>query len=279
MTVLKIIVSATGYLEKHGVEQPRLHAEHLLAHVLGLKRLELYMQFDRTLSDAERAPIRELVRSRSTGVPLQHLMGTAAFFGREFLCDSRALIPRPETEQLVEFLLREIKEQSSPTLIDVGTGSGIIALTLALERPDATVHSSDISPDALALAQENAARHGLDGRVHFHEADLLPREFPTPNWIVANLPYIPHTDIAGLSREVQNDPITALDGGADGLVLIRRLVEMAVERATSQFGIALEIGHDQSGAVSDLLATHNFRDIRPMRDYQEVERFVFAKHG
>ena len=279
MTVLEVIVSATGHLEKHGIEQPRLQAEHLLAHVLGLKRLALYMEFDRTLSDAERAPLRELVRSRSTGVPLQHLMGTAAFYGREFLCDSRALIPRPETEQLVEFLLKEMKDQPSPTVIDVGTGSGIIALTLALERPDATVHSSDISPDALALARENAARHGIDGRVHLHEADLLPIELPNPDWIVANLPYISHADIASLSREVQNDPVTALDGGEDGLILIRKLIELAPERFAGPFGIALEIGHGQSGAVSDLLASHNFRDIQRLRDYQEVERFIFAKHG
>jgi release factor glutamine methyltransferase len=279
MTVLEVIVSATGYLEKHGIEQPRLQAEHLLAHVLGLKRLELYMEFDRPLSDTERAPLRELIRSRSTGVPLQHLMGTAAFYGREFLCDSRALIPRPETELLVEFLLKEIKDQPSPALIDIGTGSGIIALTLALECPDATVHSCDISSEALALAKENAARHGLNGRVHFHEADLLPLELPIPDWIIANLPYIPHGDIASLSREVQNDPLTALDGGENGLILIRRLVEMTAEQFTGPFGIALEIGHDQADNVCDLLASHNFRDIRRLRDYQNVERFVFAKHG
>ncbi|MFY8216237.1 MAG: peptide chain release factor N(5)-glutamine methyltransferase [Chthoniobacterales bacterium] len=279
MTVLDVIVSATGYLEKQGVENPRLNAEHLLAHTLGLKRLQLYMEFDRPLSDSERAPLRELVKSRAAGVPLQHLMGTAAFFGRDFLCDSRALIPRPETEQLVEIVLKEFKNDPSPIVLDVGTGSGVIALTVALERPDATVHATDISPAALALAAENATRHGLADRVIFHQADLLPPDFRTADCIIANLPYIPQGEIAGLSREVRHDPVLALDGGADGLDLVRRLAADAETNVQSAFLIALEIGHDQAAGVCDLLASHNFRDIRSLRDYQGVERFVLAKYG
>lgn len=279
MTVLEVIVSATGYLEKNGVDQPRLNAEHLLAHTLGLKRLDLYMEFDRPLSDSERAPLRDLVRSRSTGVPLQHLMGTAAFFGREFLCDSRALIPRPETEQLVEFVIKELKGIESPILLDIGTGSGVIALTLALERPDAFVHASDISQDALALAVENARRHNLTERITFHHADLLPTEPIAPAWIIANLPYIAKSDIPGLDREVQHDPVSALDGGEDGLDLIRRLATDSAAQISNPFGLALEIGHTQSEVVCDFLTSNNFRDIRHIQDYQGVERFVFAKYG
>jgi len=279
MTVLDVIVSATGYLEKQGVENPRLNAEHLLAHTLGHKRLQLYMEFDRPLSDSERAPLRELVKSRAAGVPLQHLMGNAAFFGRDFVCDSRALIPRPETEQLVEIVLKEIKDHPSPVVLDVGTGSGVIALTVALERPDASVHATDISPDALALAAENAARHGLADRLIFHQADLLPPDCRTPDCIIANLPYIPQGEIARLSREVRHDPILALDGGVDGLDLIRRLASDAGTNVQSPFLIALEIGHDQAAGVRDLLAAHNFRDIRSLHDYHNIERFVLAKHG
>jgi len=279
MTVLDVIVSATGYLEKQGVENPRLNAEHLLAHTLGHKRLQLYMEFDRPLSDSERAPLRELVKSRAAGVPLQHLMGVAAFFGRDFICDSRALIPRPETEQLVEYVLKEIKDHPTPTVLDVGTGSGVIALTIALERPEATVNASDISPLALALARENAIRHGLAERISFFEADLIPPGIHQTDCIIANLPYIPAGDIAGLSREVQHDPALALDGGADGLDLIRRLAADANASAPTPFILALEIGHDQSQGVCDLLEANNFRDIRKLRDYQEVERFVLAKHG
>lgn len=279
MTVLDVIVSATGYFEKQGVENPRLNAEHLLAHTLGHKRLQLYMEFDRPLSDAERAPLRELVKSRAAGVPLQHLMGTSAFFGRDFLSDARALIPRPETEQLVEFVLKEINDHPTPTVWDVGTGSGVIALTVALERPDATVHATDISSEALSLARENATRHGLADRVTFHEANLLPPDLACPDCLIANLPYIPAGEIAGLSREVRHDPVLALDGGADGLDLIRRLLAEVDARAQSPIVVALEIGHDQAPDVCNLMQEHNFRDIRRLRDYQDVERFVIAKHG
>lgn len=279
MTVLEVIVSATGYLDKHGIEQPRLNAEHLLAHVLERKRLDLYMEFDRPLSDQERAPLRELIKSRSQGVPLQHLMGTAAFFGRDFISDARALIPRPETEQLVEMVLAELKPMAAPAILDVGTGTGAIALTIALERSDAVVHAADLSPDALALAAENALRHELTDRVIFHQADLFPEVNLTFDYLVANLPYIASDEIANLSREVRHDPASALDGGVDGLDLIRRLVADAANRAGGPFRLALELGHDQAAAVSALLTEHNFTDIRAARDYQGVERFVFAQHG
>lgn len=279
MTVLEVIVSATGYLGKHGIEQPRLNAEQLLAHVLGRKRLELYMEFDRPLGEVERAPLRELVKSRSHGTPLQHLLGTAAFFGRDFLSDARALIPRPETERLVEMVLDDIKPLDAPVILDVGTGSGVIALTIALERPHATVHACDISSDALALASENALRHHLVGRVNFHQADLLPDPPIEADILVANLPYIASGDIPGLSREVQRDPVIALDGGQDGLDLIRQLVSRLAGAVTRPMRLALEIGHDQSTVVESLLTQHNFRDIHVARDYQDVPRFVFAKHG
>lgn len=280
MTVLEVITSAAGYLEKHGVEHPRLNAEHLLAHALGRKRrLDLYMEFDRPLGDAERAPLRESIKARAAGVPLQHLLGTAEFFGRTFLSDARALIPRPETEQLVEFVLKSGKTLESPAFLDVGTGSGVIAITLALENPGSTVIATDLSTDALALATENAARLEATGRVQFEHADLLPTADIRPDFVVANLPYIPSADLPGLAREVRHDPASALDGGADGLDLIRRLASDAAARWQHPFHLALEIGCDQSAAVSDLLSTHNFRDIHVERDYQGVDRFVFAQHG
>ena len=270
---------AESYLAGRGVEHPRLNAEQLLAHALGLKRMELYLQFDRPLGEAERAPLRELVRRRGAREPLQHILGTVEFHGRTFACDRRALVPRPETEQLVELALDILKPLPTPTLVDVGTGSGVIALTLALELPMAEVHATDVSHDALALAAENAARHGAATRVNFSRADLLPDDAGTFDLIVANLPYIPAAEIADLSEEVRHDPVTALDGGPDGLGQIRRLVDTAGPHIRTGGAILLEISHGQGDAVFAYLEKRKFRDISLRPDYQGIPRFAVGFHG
>jgi len=277
MTVLETLTAAAGYLTKHGIESPRLNAEHLLAHVLGKKRLDLYLEFDRPLSDAERAPLRDLIRERGNGKPLQHLMGTAEFFGRSFLCDARALIPRPETEQLIELLLSTLNPQPS-TILDIGTGSGVIAITMAIERPEAAVFATDVSPEALNLARENASRHSRE-TISFSEADLFPAGDECFGLIVANLPYIASGDLPALQREVQSDPLTALDGGPDGLAIIERLIVRSPDRLAPGGSIALEIGHDQAERVTAFLGENNFRDIAVHTDYQNVQRFVLAIYG
>ncbi len=275
MSLLEVLKGASDFLVKQGVESPRLNAEHLLAHVLGVKRLELYLQFDRPLGEKEREPLRDLVRRRGTGIPLQHLLGTAEFCGRTFKSDARALIPRPETEQLIE---RALTYSSAASILDIATGSGVISLTLALERPEAIVSATDISPEALSLAKENAALLGVD-RVTFHEADLMTPGESTFDLITANLPYIPSGEIPSLSREVRNDPILALDGGPEGLDLIHRLAPLAFERLDCGGHLLLEIGIGQSEAVMACLAGHNYRDIVALPDYQGIPRFIEAVKG
>jgi release factor glutamine methyltransferase len=276
MTVLEVLNAATSYLQKQGVESPRLNAEHLLAHALGMtKRMDLYLAFDRPLGEKERAPLRELVKRRSEGVPLQHLLGTVEFLGYEFLCDSRGLIPRPETEELVELVLKMAPDAKS--FLDVGTGSGVIALTLALKKPEAHVVACDLSPQALALAGENRARHGLESRVELISSDLLSSVQGTFDAIVANLPYIPAAEIPGLSREVLHDPVSALDGGNDGLRLIERLLDQLPTYLTPAGLIALEIGHDQSEKVISLLKERAFQDVLAHADHQRRNRFVTAR--
>lgn len=279
LPLLEVLRGTERYLADRGVENPRLNAEHLLAHALGLKRMELYLQFDRPLTEADRAPLRDLVKRRGAREPLQHVLGTAEFHGRTFACDKRGLVPRPETEQLVEFALEITKTKTSPRILDTGTGSGVIALTLALEIPSAGVHAADISPDALALAAENAARHELAARISFHQADLLPPGDTEFDLIIANLPYIPAGEIAALSPEVRQDPASALDGGPDGLDLIRRLIDTAPARLAAGGALLLEIGIGQADAVDAHLAARKFRDISVRPDYQNIPRFAVGFHG
>ncbi len=273
-TVLEVIQATTPYLQKNGVENARLNIEHLLAHVLGKKRMDLYMEFDRPLGDQVLEPLRALVKRRAAGEPLQHLLGTVEFLGRSFVCDKRALIPRPETEQLCELLL---KEAAPNRFLDVGTGSGVIALSLAAVWSEARVEAVDVSDEALVLARENAARLGLAERVIFSKSNLLENVAGEFQVIAANLPYIAAAEIPALAREVQHDPMIALTDGADGFSLIQRLIASAPKYLRGL--IAIEIGHEQSARVCEALAAHNFQDIRPLADYQGRQRFVFATHG
>ncbi len=274
-SVLEVLTSTTAYFKDKGVESPRLNIEHLLAHILGKTRMDLYLEFDRPLGDEELDALRELVKRRSHGEPLQHLLGTVEFHGRVFASDSRALIPRPETEELVALLLK-MDLPADARCLDVGTGSGIIALTLAAERPAARVQAVDRSPNALTLARENAARLGLESRVEFLTGDLLAECAGPYDLIAANLPYIPVGDIAGLSREVQHDPMMALDGGRDGLEIVARCVTQAHAKLAPGGRLALEIGHDQAGRVRDLLERGGYASVQVVKDHQDCERFVLA---
>ena len=278
MNVLDVLQSTAAYFKKRGIENPRLNAEQLLSHALGRTRMELYLEFERTLGEAELAPLRELVRRRGEGEPLDHLLGTVEFCGHTFLCDKRALVPRPETEQLVELVESRIENRESK-ILDVGTGSGVIALTLAKKFPEAQIFAVDVSEDALALARENAARLGLSGRVQFRKSDLLRNLDERFDLIVANLPYIATQDRHTLSREVLHDPEVALFAGVRGDEFVRELIEQAPPRLRPGGMLALEIGLDQSKALLSALAEKNYRDICSKNDYSGVTRFLFARYG
>jgi release factor glutamine methyltransferase len=280
MTVLEVLRSSADYFAKRKIDNPRLNSEHLLAHVLGRKRLELYLEFERELDEAELAPLRDLVRRRGEGEPLQHLLGTVEFCGHTFLCDKRALVPRPETEELVEKIISDFRFQISDfRILDVGTGNGVIALSLAAKFPDAEVHAVDVSGDALALARENAARLGLSERVRFAESDLLDAIEGDFDLIVANLPYVSTQDRQSLSREVLHDPETALFAGERGDEIIRQLIEQARARLRTNGLLALEIGLGQSAALSAFLSEKNYHDIESKTDYSGIPRFLFARYG
>ena len=278
MTVLEVLHKTTMYFKKHNVENPRLNAEQLLAHVLGRKRIELYLEFERVLTGSELAPLRDLVKRRGEGEPLQHLLGNVEFCGLIFLCDKRAMVPRPETEELVEFLKSEIRNPKSE-ILDLGTGSGVIALSLAAEFPEAQILAVDISDDALALAQENAARLSLAARVRFLKSNLLENVEGTFDLVVANLPYVSTQERHTLSREVLHDPQVAVFASTRGDEVVRELIAQAPLRLRPGGMLALEIGIGQSEALLSALAEKNYRDICSKNDYSGVTRFLFARYG
>jgi len=278
MTVLDVIQATTAFFKKRGLESPRLNAEHLVAHSLGKKRIELYLEFERALSEAELVPLRELVRRRGQGEPLQHLLGTVEFGDQVFLSDKRALIPRPETEQLVEYIC-DFSWPEAPRFLDVGTGSGVIILSLAARFPTAELHAIDLSEEALALARENAERLGAAERIRFFQGHLLEKINGAFDLIVANLPYVSQADAAHLAPEVQHDPAIALCGGPAGDELIRELITTAPSHLRPGARLALEIGHDQAESLTRFLREKNYHDIAAKKDYAGTPRFLFAQYG
>jgi release factor glutamine methyltransferase len=280
MTLLEVLRSSTEYFAKREIENPRLNAELLLAHSLGRKRIELYLDFERVLSEPELGPIRELVRRRGQGEPLQHLVGTVDFLGREFACDKRALVPRPETEELVEHLIADCGLRNADwKVVDVGTGSGVIAISLALAFPSAEVIAVDVSGDAIALAKENSARFGLGERIQFVKCDLLGGLAGQFDVIVANLPYVGRQDRETLAREVLHDPEVALFGGEKGDELVRALIGQAPESLLPNGLLALEIGLGQADALRAALEAKNYHDIESKNDYSGITRFLLARYG
>src|SRR6266446_4061861 len=279
MTVLEVLQSMTAYFKKRNIDNPRLNAEHLFAHVLGRTRMELYLEFEKNLGESELATLRELVRRRGQGEPLQHLLGTVEFCGHTFLCDKRAMVPRPETEELVDLLIQSTIHHPPSNILDVGTCSGVIALSLAPKFPEAQIHAVDLSEEALELARANAERLGLSARVDFAKSDLLKNIDGTFDLIVANLPYISSQDRHLLSREVLHDSEVALFGGAHGDELIRELIEQAPPHLRPGGLLALEAGIGQSEALSGILTQKKYRDICSKNDYSGRSRFMLARYG
>jgi release factor glutamine methyltransferase len=273
-TVLETIEGGTRYLEKRGIEDARRNMQMLVAGQLGCTRMDLYTQFDRPLEEADLLPLREVLKKRGEGVPLQHLLGTVWFHKHEFKCDARALIPRPETEELAEWILTwELPENQR--LLDMGCGSGVLGLTLAAARAGWDVTLADASPDALALARENAELLQIPN-VSLVESDLFSALDGTFDGIVANLPYVPEGELATMARELLHDPALALFSGADGLDLIRRFVPGAFAMLKPGGWLVMEIGHDQASHVAGFLEASGFTEIAVKNDLSGVARFPCA---
>lgn len=277
-TVLETLQGGAKYLQGKGVADARLNMEHLLAKVLGCGRIDLYMKFDRPMEEAELVPLRELLRKRGEREPLQHLLGEVEFLGRNFISDGRGLIPRPETEELVGMLTTRFTEGEPPARVaDVGCGSGVIGLSLAAEWPEAEVTLIDVSPEALQLAGENAAKLEIEREsLKLQQGDLLRYCASEFDLVVANLPYIAPEEIAGLQAELAFDPKLALDGGAGGIELIQRLITESAERLAPGGLLALEIGEGQDPELLEQLNAAGFVDAHCVKDLSGVPRFILA---
>lgn len=282
MTVLEVIQRSTEFLTRKGVESPRLQVELLLAHVLGMPRLKLYLNFERGLTEAELDTVRELVKRRGAREPLQHLVGSASFCGLELRVTPDVLIPRPETELLAERAWNFLATLDSrpATALDFGTGSGCLAIAVAVRCPHAAVTAVDVSASVLAVAGANAARHGVGERIRFVEGDgfaALPAGTRF-HLIVANPPYIPSAELATLQPEVRDhEPRGALDGGADGLDFIRRLATEGARWLAAGGRLMLEFGDGQAEAVGALFASQGWTVEAVENDLTSRPRILVAR--
>jgi release factor glutamine methyltransferase len=273
-TTLKLIAWTQDYFARSGVDAPRLTAELLLGHALSCDRVRLYLEFDKPLGEPELARFRELVRRRADGEPTAYLLGRKEFYGRPFRVDARVLVPRPETELLVEAALSALPPGGRA--LDLCTGSGCVAVSLALGRPGARVVATDVSEDALAVARENAAVLGAG--VEFATGDLWAAVHGGERFdvIASNPPYIPEKELAGLSREVRREPCIALDGGADGLAILRRIVEGAPGHLRPGGTLCLEMHELHLESLPALCLKAGFAHVEARRDYAGLPRLTVA---
>lgn len=274
-TVLELITLTTEYLTKQGCDSPRLDAEILLGHVLQMDRLQLYLNFDRPLTTREVDAYRRVVALRAMRRPTAYITGEKEFYSRGFRVNEGVLVPRPETELVVETAIRWGKTFSAPRILDIGTGSGAIAISLASELPGAQVTGVDISPEALAVAQANAAEADTAATINFLQSDLFTAvRGELFHLICSNPPYVPSQDIGTLSPEVQAEPVLALDGGPDGLAVYRRLLAEAPKHLVSGGCVILEIGWNQAAAVQSLGEREGLRCGEVVPDYAGHHRVV-----
>jgi release factor glutamine methyltransferase len=284
VTVLEVIQRSTEFLSKKGVESARLQAELLLAHLLKLKRLQLYLNFERPLTAAEVSASREAIRRRGQHEPVQYIVGSTSFCGLELEVNRAVLIPRPETELLAEqgWLFLQRASATDATALDFGTGSGCLAVALAVKCPRAKVTALEISPAALGLAAANATQHGVSERIRFVEGPGMEvlEEGLKFDLVISNPPYIPSAEIQQLQPEVRDfEPRGALDGGADGLEFYRQLATQAASRLAPGGRIMLEFGDGQAPAIEKLFRDQNWIVERILQDYTGRQRILIAKHG
>lgn len=277
-TLGRLLQWTTTFLSEKQADSPRLDAEVLLAHILNVPRIALYTRFDEVASDETRARYRQLVKQRVEGMPVAYLVGFKEFYNLRFAVTPAVLIPRPETELVVMEAIRLAKTISTPRVVDVGTGSGVMAVTMARFVPAANVTAIDLSPDALAIAQQNAQTLGVASRIRFLQGDLLtPVAGEMFDLVMSNPPYIPSEVMSTLSESVKKyEPQLALDGGPGGLQVIEKLANQAHGHLKPGGYLILEIGYDQGKTVPSLLQKIGYQAVNVQIDHAGHPRIVRA---
>ncbi len=281
-TILEILTKGAAFLKKNGIEKGRFEMECMVAHVLKMNRMDLYINFEQPLNKDKVDTLRDWTQRRAKREPLQHILGEVSFYNQNFICDKRGLVPRPETEELVELTINELKDKTPQTILDVGCGSGVIGLSLANEYPESKVTCIDLSQDALNLAQENAKKLELEG-IKFINSDLFStlsvekgEDTQKYDLIIANLPYVPQTDKPLLTPEVLNDPEMALFGGEDGMDIVKQFCSQVADYLTESAIVALEVGYNQGQETAQLLEQAGFTQVEVHSDLNKQPRFVIA---
>jgi release factor glutamine methyltransferase len=284
-TVLDLINETGAYFKKKGIDSSRLDAELLLAHCLNCARIQLYIDFERTVTEDELSAFRELVRRRAAREPVAYLTGYRDFWSLKIAVEKGVLIPRPETELLVEESVKILKPFAEGgqqiAILEPGTGSGALSIALALQLKQCSVFATDISSVALSIARRNSEAHECAERVHFIRGDSLTpfKQKKLFDLIVSNPPYIPSADIAGLAPDIRDhEPIEALDGGQDGLFFYRQWIPQIAVLLKSNGWAVLEMGAGQSATIAQVFqSTGAFADVQAVKDYAGHERVIRAR--
>jgi len=284
-TVLSLLRKSTDFFEEKGIDEAKRSAEHLLAHAMNKSRLQLFLDFDKPVSDQELQLFRALIRRRLANEPVQYIVGSVEFYGLEFIIAPPVLIPRPETEHLVEAVIDYLRDKTSATrVLDIGTGSGCIAVALASHVKHIRIIATDVDARALDVANANSLRHGVAERVTFLQHDIRAdtlQQLDAPfDVVVSNPPYIAAADVDELQAEIRlHEAATALTDHGDGLGFFRAIAAHSAALLATDAMLAVEIAYGQAEAVRDILSTAGLKDITVLSDYSGIQRVVLAKRS
>ena len=280
LTVLDALKKTTEYLEKKGIESARVNAEIMLAYILKCKRLQLYLSFDRPLNENEKNLYREFLQRRVNHEPVQYITGIVGFYGLEFQVNKSVLIPRPETEILVETIIENTNENEETNILDIGTGSGNIAITLAKHLPNSKITAIDKSKDALKIAVKNSELNNVKERINFIENDILNNQNLFDNvfdLVVSNPPYISKKEYNNLEPELnKHEPSIALTDFSDGVIFYKNISKQAKNLLNTNGKLFFEIGAGQSKKIKEIIEQNNFYNIQIIKDYQNHDRVIWG---